>query len=248
LYQLVYRLLNRNRKWITISMALQHALEREYHLVPHKCLHVHNPVASGTELAPGKVVNEPFTIIYAGSVFDMHFDAILMTGKAIQALNRNYGRNAFELILFTTQSFWQSWQHAFKSADISYGGFVHPDALPVSLSKAELLLVASAYDERYRHMVEASIQTKLTEYMRTGVPILSVGPAYSACHAFLRDWHSGWVFEGTSVDALGAFIEQIKTDKATSDAYCTNALHVVATHFSKPVVQEKLYTFLAEVV
>ena len=112
------------------------------------------------------------------------------------------------------------------------------------LPTAWLLLCTASFEEEHQSFSRSSVQTKLTDYMSAGKPLLFVGPAESASGRFVETWDCGFTI-GTSNPTDIA--ERLLAISRMTEQYirkADNAARQARTTFSKPAVQQRLYDFL----
>lgn len=238
-------LLERADGWLMISSQLENDLVGRYRILPKRSLVVHNPVDLASLSQPDFSIHEgTFKIIYAGSIWTMHYDAVTVIADAIFELRRQ-GYD-IEFILHTPAVFWQKYQLFWESRQVVNGGMIPYKDLQTYLQQADLLLVASSFRQDHAHVSRSSVQTKLTDYMASGRPILSCGPIYGACNGFVKNWNCGLICNTDNISAIKQLLIQAVQDRATNQVFAYNAFHVVKQQFDKQKVSEKLYQFIAE--
>ncbi|MFM6344219.1 MAG: hypothetical protein ACKPFK_03600, partial [Dolichospermum sp.] len=116
------------------------------------------------------------------------------------------------------------------------------------LQKADLLLVVSSFLPEYAHITASSVQTKLTDYMASGKPILACGPSYAACNQFIKTWNCGLLCESNQVDEIKeTLLKQIQNPKKL-DSLARTAFKVVIDNFESSKVISNLYQFIQETI
>ena len=242
--QLCHFVLKQASGWLMISSQLEKQLMKQYQIVPKRSHIVHNPVNIRNKKLPDFVpyTSETFKIVYAGAIWPMHYDAIAVVAEAIYEL-RQSGVN-IELILHTPLNFWHLYQKSWETWEVTYGSLIPYEQLNDYLQKANLLLVASSFLPEYAHMISSSVQTKLTDYMASGKPILTCEPSYGACNEFIKTWKCGVVCETNQITKIKEILlEQLQN---TSELYqlAKNGFEVVNNHFETNIVRNKLYDFI----
>lgn len=228
---------------IHISKTLQQTVERRYKISTPQSIVLHNPVNKRGEV---KVkMQQPFVIAYAGSIWPMHWDALLITAKAVKHLQQK--GLLIQLQIFCKAHFWEQYKKYLQVEDVLYKGFVEYDNLPQALEHTDIGLVTASYEKAYAAFSKSSVQTKLTDYMSIGKPILSVGPSYAIGHQFVQEHDCGFVIDTEEISEVAKQIEAIVENESTWYAKSINALNAIEHHFEKRIVQEKLYQFLEQV-
>ncbi len=243
-----YKLLKESSGWLTISEYLEADLSQQYQLTPKKSLVISNSINTFGNEYP----NEPyhlggtFKIIYAGSIWGMHFDALAIVAEAIYQLQ--YEGQKIELVIYTKQEFWDRYKEVLERFNVKYGSFIVPySELYRYLKQSNLLLVTCSFLSEYVHVIRSSLLSKLTEYMATGVPILSCGPKYSACNRFLKKWDCALVCETNQVDGVKKFLFEHIHDRRKLECLALRAFEVFQQNFEKKQVENKLYSFFESI-
>ncbi len=237
-------LLRESVAWMAISPYLQtsmHAfsgVERPAHVV-------HNAVAldAGEPAALAAPRTGRVRVAYAGSVWPMHFDAVAAVAQGVQRL-RAAGED-IEFVLFTDRFFWGRHAADWTRWDVVDGGLVPYEALGAALGDCDLLLVASSFDPSQAHMSRSSIQTKVTDYMAAGRPMLACGPHDAASHRFLDEHQCAYFAEDPAPAAIDAALRACITSRAAGPALARRAWDVARREHELGAVTTRLYAFLA---
>lgn len=238
-------LLSQASGWLTISDQLEKELINRYGILPDRSLVVHNPVELSILSPPDFSLHEgTFKVVYAGSIWSMHFDAVAAIAEAIFELRQD-GCD-IELILHTPQIFWDQYQQSWQSWQVTYGSMIPYHDLQIYLKRADLLLVASSFKPEYTHITRSSVQTKLTDYMASGRPILSCGPVYSACNDFIHQRNCGLVCDNSNIESIKFVLQQAIDERVVSQSFAQTAFDIVSSVFDKHQVTHQLFQFISE--
>jgi len=231
--------------WLMISDQLKCDLQERYQVVPPTSLIVHNPVDLASLPAPDFSIHHgTFKIIYAGSIWVMHYDAVAIVAETVFQL-RNEGHD-IEFILHTPSPFWQQYQDFWESRQVVNGGMIPYDDLHLYLQKGDLLLVASSFLPEYAHITRSSVQTKITDYMASGRPILAYGPGYSACNQFVKIHQCGLICETSQVSSLKSFLIKAKQNYNDHQSLGHQAYRILQCHFDKTYQTSNLYKVISK--
>lgn len=241
--QYVKQVLQKADGWLMISDQLKCDLQERYQVIPPTSLIVHNPVDLASLPAPDFSIHHgTFKIIYAGSIWVMHYDAVAIVAETVFQL-RNEGHD-IEFILHTPSPFWQEYQDFWESRQVVNGGMIPYDDLHLYLQKGDLLLVASSFLPEYAHITRSSVQTKITDYMASGRPILAYGPGYSACNQFIKKWKCGLECNSSLSSDLSKIIQIAMQTKNSQKSLAQQAYSVAENTFDKPQISQKLNSFI----
>jgi hypothetical protein len=109
-----------------------------------------------------------------------------------------------------------------------------------------MLLVCTSFSPESKHVVRSSLLTKLTDYMAAGKPILSCGPAYSACNRFIEKWDCGITCSSQSVESVKKIIKKSMSKPEMLHEMADRATLVLEENFSEIVVTNRFYDFIAQ--
>ena len=246
---LTCKILKKSTSWLMISKQLQNELSLRYGIKPKRSLIVHNPVDLSHKNVPSLTKESPnsiFRIAYAGSIQVMHYDALASVAEAVHQL-RCEGL-LIELVVYTAQGFWDFYQTQLQCWEVIYGGLIPYNELSDHLKCADLLLVATSFLPEYAHMVRSSVLTKLTDYMATGIPMMSCGPSYSACNHFVNQWDCGLICETNNIVEVKNFLIKQMNNHSLNQQIAAQAFEVLKDQFEKTKVSNSLYNFLQQTV
>lgn len=238
-------LLRDSAAWLTISPYLLSST-REFSGVDRPALVVHNPVSLAG--SPPAALSAPragrFRIGYAGSVWPMHWDAVAAVAQGVQRLGA--AGTDIEFVLFTDRYFWERHQDDWKRWNVVDGGLLPYAELGGTLGGCDLLLVASSFEPSQAHMSRSSIQTKVTDYMAAGRPILACGPHMAASNDFLRRHDCARFAEDPDPAAIDVVLRHCVATRADGPVMARRAWEAVTREHDLVGVTDRLYAFLAE--
>lgn len=237
-------LLRDSAAWLAISPFLAERLAAIAG-VSRPAMVVHNPVSLPGEPPAALTAprHGPFRIGYAGTVWPMHYDAIVVVAAAAARL-RERGTDV-RLVLHTGAYHWQAHAGEWARLGVEYGGLVPYDSLTPRLGEYDLLLVASSFEREQAPMTRSSIQTKVTDYMAVGRPILACGPADGACNVYLREHDCAWLLESRDPEEADAALARCIAGRDEGQRLAGRAYDVVRRDHEAGAVTARLYEFLA---
>lgn len=237
-------LLRKAAAWLMISDQLRDGFVERYTLAAPPTMVLHNPARASSEKRRDRATTgkqRPYRVVYGGSIWPMHADAVVLTARAV-ALLRARGV-AIELVVHTSPKFAQEHAGLWTQDGVIDGGLQEPAELQRFLLEADLALVACSFAEEQRLISRSSVQTKLTEYMGAGTPILGVGPTGAASIAFIERWGVGRCC--TKPDA--AYLADVIDEFLCSDDLLEMSMRartVVSDHFDAGEVRARLWRFI----
>lgn len=239
-------LLRASSGWLAISPHLMESM-RAFTGVDRPAQVVHNPVplGPGEPAALSVARTGKFRVAYAGSVWPMHRDAVAAVAASV-ARARAEGMD-MEFVLFTDRYFWGRYETDWRRWGVVDGGLIPYAELGTALGDCDLLLVASSFDGAQAHMSRSSVQTKVTDYMAAGRPILGCGPHDAASNRFLRERECAYFAEDRAPDAVDAALRACVQARADGPALARRAYDVVKREHEVGEVTARLYGFLQRV-
>lgn len=245
IHSVIQTILTENRNWLMISDELTKVLSDRYNIAPNKLLVVHNPVDIRDAIIPEKRNADKIVLAYAGALWDMHMDALVLVAKAVNIIK---GRMPVELVIYTSNHFWNWRKDCLEPYGVVYGGSLAYKDVPKYLSQAQaLIVVASFRKELYTH-ARASLQTKVTDYLKCRRLVISVGPGYAANHNFLKKHQCGICIETNQIEALAGSLECVLVNIDQYDGLIANGWALLEREFTKTIVHEKVVNFLGECI
>ena len=231
--------------WLSISPYLL-ASTREFAGTERPAHVVHNPVPLS---APPEALRAPragrFRVAYAGSVWPMHWNAVSAVAQSVQRL-RTAGTD-IEMVVFTDRYFWGRYESEWQRLGVVDGGLVPYSQLSTALGDCDVLVVASSFEPSQAHMSRSSIQTKVTDYLAAGRPILACGPSDAASNRFLRERALALFAEDPAPASMDAALSACVAARADGPALARRGWDVVRAEHEMGVVTDRLYAFLAAV-
>jgi len=237
-------LLKNANKWIMISEQLKELFEEALKIRVKECFIAHNPIDKDKIFALPNSNSDSFEIAYAGSIWPMHIDAVKLVAKALKLLkDRNININ---FTLYTMPYFWDTYKQYWEENKVINGDWIPYEELRNFLPQKDILIVASSFEEKEKDLIKSSIQTKVTDYLSFGVPVLSIGPEYAACHHFIKKWNCGFIFQKNDAIELAKYLEYLMNNKGAAKKTAIDFLPVLMENFETKKVSEKLYAFINE--
>lgn len=237
------KILHENTAWLMISDYLAEIFVNRYQLKPARILAIHNPVDISKLKIPALTKKkEQYTIAYAGSLWHMHFDAFLVIAKAITLLKPEMN---IQLIVYTKQEQWEWRKKMIEPLNVIYGGNISYKKIHDKLEQADCLLITSSFSEEWKNHSKASVQTKLTDYLKAGRLIIGCGPSYSVNIKFLKENNCGICIETKNVQEAAGLLQQVFDNIEDYKQYVLNGYTLIKNDFNFEKVHQQLKDFLA---
>ncbi len=244
LHQQIKELLASNHRWMVIGNELADVFIERYKVQPEIILPVHNPVSLNN--APAERIPEQagkITLAYAGALWPMHFDALLIVAKAVRKLQLNQN---IELVVYTRQNFWDWRKGQLEPLGVSYGGSIPYEEIHSQLAKADGLVLVSSFSEKLYTHAKASVQTKITDYLKSRQLVISCGPDYSANHTFLRKYDCGACIESMDDSVVADGIREVTENLSSYRYMVDNGWKILQEEFSFETIHSELKEFLSD--
>jgi glycosyltransferase involved in cell wall biosynthesis len=241
----VVNLLRSAAGWLVISDQLRDVFVERWALTAPPTLVVHNPARASSQPRRDRVARGAgggCRIVYAGSIWPMHADALTLAADAVGLL-RSRGEDC-ELVVHTAPDFVRRHGSLFQRSGVVDGGLRDPAQLREDLLEADLALLACSFAEEQRTMSRSSLQTKLTDYMSAGTPILGVGPDDAASIRFVEQWGVGRCCTTPDRARLADVIAELARS-GELPRIAERARRVVREHFDSDEVRDRVWRFVA---
>jgi glycosyltransferase involved in cell wall biosynthesis len=241
----IKKILANAKGWIMISEPLKKKMEQFFNLKAPPCLIVHNPSST---ILPIKMKPSYSTLhfAYAGSLWDMHFDALEALVDTFPMLKKAGFDASLTVYTSPEQKSYRKWW--FENNDLIYGGYLEANDLHDALYTADALIVTASFKGITRTSSECSLQTKTTEYLGLGLPIVSIGPTYGVCNHFFSGYQCGFVIETIDIKALAEQLIAVFTTLDEIKARTENARQLALGYYSQKEVHARFRKFLSEML
>lgn len=237
-------ILRKCNSWFVISDNLAAILSERYKTIPKRLLVVHNPVNTYNLIrVKSTQIDKNCTIAYSGSLWPMHFDALLLMAKAIAILKQQLD---IILIIYSQESHWNWRKNDLIPLGVVYGGFIPYTKIHATLGEANMLLVTSSFLQQWYTHTKGSLQTKITDYLAAQRLIISCGPSYSTNNAFLKKYHCGICIETQDVDCIAKNLLQVVQNFSDYEVLPRTGYEVLLSQYSFEAVHEKVKSFLQQ--
>ena len=242
------RLLRGAAGWLAVSDALLDSMAARTGARPAHTAVVHNPVPIPLQRPAALDVpcTGPFSIGYAGSLFPMHIDAVMAVAESAARLRAT--GTPVRFTLYTDHKFWGNNEATWTALGVENGGLLPYEQLHERLREHDLLLVASSFRADQAQISRASLQTKVTDYMLAGRPILACGPSYAASNLFLRQHDCALFAEDPAPDAIDVVLRTAIANRAANAGLARRAFEIVVRDHSGPAVAERMAEVLRAAV
>lgn len=242
IHQSIKKLLSNNKSWMMISEDLAKILTERYNIKPESLLEVHNPVdisnAPNVDLLTSK---KEVTLAYAGALWPMHFDSFKLVAAAVNKLKATMKIN---LVLYTSVNFWDWHKSVIEPLGVVYGGSIPYKDIHNKLSEADALILVSSFLQKYSSHSKGSLQTKITDYLKSKRLIISCGPSYSANHNFLKKYDCGMCIETTDVEEVALQLNNILENIEANQKIVQNGWELLNSEFTFDKIHEKMKSFI----
>lgn len=243
LHDAIKTILQASKSWMMISEELGLILKERYDSSPQNILAIRNPVLLNDTLIINPVTQKSsYTLAYAGALWPMHYDSFLIIAKAVNLLSITKN---IQLVLYSGEQYWRWRKDDIESLNVIYGGSIPYNQIHEKLSKADACLLVSSFSPELFTHAKASIQTKITDYLKAKRLIISCGPDYSANHTFLKSNNCGICIETNNVVEVANILKNIFNKIENYQYMVDNGYKVLQDEFNFEVVQNKLKEFLA---
>ncbi len=189
-------------------------------------------------------INQPVNLItYAGSIWPMHADALIAVAKAIHLMQAG-GEQNFSLCLYTSQEHWEKYKSMLQGAGVHWGGWLPYDEVRTKFTDASWLLCTASFDKAYKAYTISSVQTKLTDYISAGRPVLVVAPQGAASGEWVINETCGYWLQTQEPVQIATQLLYLAKQPLDWQKKAERASLMASTNYSAAAVQQRLYQFL----
>jgi glycosyltransferase involved in cell wall biosynthesis len=229
----------------SVLMSIGEAMSEEYKIrYSREFIPFHNPIDINKWIPYSKKdwsSHDHFKILYAGRVGLGMKASIIDIARVVNSLSRRYSNLIFEIQTINESELTKTIdfnEHVICVKPVAYS------KLPEKFAAADLLVLPVDFDERSIRFLKYSFQTKISEYMISGTPVLVYAPAVTATARYALKY--GWAYVVT--DRNDAELEKAITD-LISDADLRKRLGEKGKQIAKEnedsqLVREKFRTCL----
>ncbi|WP_299448235.1 glycosyltransferase [uncultured Phascolarctobacterium sp.] len=208
-YRKVMEAFRRLLKNAKCCLAASHNMAKEY---KEKYSAVCIPVIPSLEAnSPSikKSNNNEFHIGYSGQIYSKkEFSSFI---DALDSIGWNYNGKRIILNVFTD---YIDPDILKQHPNIKSSGWIPQEELLNRLSCMDLCYCPYRFDKYFEVIARLSFPSKLTSYLKSGVPVLVHAPEYSSISSFIQDGVTGYVCNSTNVDTM---VEKLKIIISDSD-------------------------------
>jgi glycosyltransferase involved in cell wall biosynthesis len=222
---------------IAVNEVLAADLRARYGVEPHI---IHNSI----DLAPyesagdgGRKRSEggEVAIVYAGDVYEAHYDAFRNLVRAVESLRRPEVR----LHLYTTRTAEELSAQGIAGASVVVHRHRELSAMPGVQRSADLLFLPLAFSSPYPELVRTSAPGKLGEYLASRRPVLVHAPRDSFVSWYCREHGCGVVVDESDPARLARAIEGVLGDEALQRELGARGWERARADFSSTAAREK---------
>lgn len=190
--------------WFPISNQMQTQFEKAYEISSLKSVLVfQNPIAIGKMIRCVKP-KPSLRLVYAGSIYPNHLQPLLLFVQAVNAYPAK-----IQLDIYTKPEF-NHLLEGYLSNRVQIKGQILYRDLHQTLSNYTFGIVTESFDT-VNHVAAASVQTKINDYILSGVLPVVIGPIDGACHQHVWQHQIGHVYNGMPcVEAMTEFIQVLE--------------------------------------
>lgn len=183
-----------------MSWAMSKEFEKEYGV---KCVTNIPSLESGKLSKVTRKKNNRYVIGYAGQLYATEeFDVLV---AALNELGWNY--KGKDIVINLYGSYFDGKYHTIKGIKIY--PHINQDKLLSILAKSDLLYCPYWFSNEFEYAARISFPSKLTTYLKTGVPILIHAPEYASPRIFLESNNAAYLSDSLEVKSMLKKIKEI---------------------------------------
>ncbi len=155
---------------------------------------------------------ECLRIVYAGTLTGATDDSFRLLLELIKSEKlRDYGVNAWELLLFVMATPEQAQAAGWGHERIKFQGWVSQAELKSALATADILFLPFSFREEERFATSQAFPSKTADYLNSGKPILIFAPPYSSLVRYAQQFGFAEIVAEPDQEQLARCIARIWT-------------------------------------
>jgi glycosyltransferase involved in cell wall biosynthesis len=230
----------------SILMSISESMSREYKVRYGKEFHpFHNPISLEEWLPHTKKDwsrKGKFCILYAGRIGIGMEESIVEFAQCIHELSKEIPDLIFEIqsndvsriknqVVFNNHVIW--------TKQIPY------NQLPKKFSSADLLLMPVDFDERSLKFIKLSFQTKISEYMISGTPVIVYADKRTEVARYVNELGWGFLVSNRNSDNLKEAIKKLYGDQPLRRFLGSKAVMIACEKEDSIKVREEFRNYLS---
>jgi glycosyltransferase involved in cell wall biosynthesis len=173
-------------------------------------------------------INKPLKIGYFGAVANWQRDALTAFAGALKGTDTQLhiysGVDELPIDL--------------QVNEVHFKGRIAPQEVQATMRKYDAVLLPISFKDELRNMSQFNIATKMSEYLACGVPIIAVGPAYSAMIKYLAEHEAAITVLSNKKEDITAAISLLR-DKKQVLHILKNTQHLVKSEVGTQPMHQK---------
>lgn len=187
----------------SMSWAMSNMFETEYGA---KCI-TNIPGLEVGKVKPSDIsLKDKFVIAFAGQLYAIKELDILV--KALEKMDWKHNGREIKLVLYG-KKFDDKYN---KYEGIKIKGYVPQGKLLSLLASADLLYCPYWFDKEFEKASRISFPSKLTSYLKSGVPVLVHAPSYASPRIFLEEYNAAYICGSMKEDDMVVKLKEIIED------------------------------------
>jgi glycosyltransferase involved in cell wall biosynthesis len=178
-------------------------------------------------------LNKPLRIGYFGAVANWQRDALIAFADALKGTDT-------QLHIYSGVD---ELPDGLQTSEVHFKGRLAPDEVQATMCNYDAVLLPISFKDELRNMSEFNIATKMSEYLACGVPIIAVGPVYSAMIKYLVEHEAAITVSSTQKEDIANAISLLRDQKQVSHIL-KNAQNLVQIEVGTIPMREKLVSVI----
>ncbi len=145
---------------------------------------------------------------YFGGVSGWQLDAMQALTKMLNLVNA-------ELFIYSASI--QKLPESLNEENVYLESQISPDQVQNRMQNYDVILLPISFKEEYRNLSEFNIATKMSECLSSGIPVLAIGPEYSAMIKYLREGDLAFILTSLSKEDFISVFKKIRNKNITEN-------------------------------
>jgi len=193
-----------------------------------------------------KTNNNPFQIVYAGTINSKNFSGLRIFTEIIEELNSQWKRIYFKIYTFQPRLEYYRSLYEKPPFVIMDEAPDNDDDMASILGEADLLFIPADFTKRSIERMRYSIFAKISAYMASGTPILFFGPPEIASVEYAMKENWAYVINKNDRSILRKGLIELMSNSNLLDMLTKNAKKIVKRDFEASNITESFRNTLLE--
>jgi glycosyltransferase involved in cell wall biosynthesis len=181
-----------------------------------------------------KVGNDPFQIIYTGSIYSAHYDSFKRLILAMELAESDWN-----LHIYTSISPEILAENGIVGSRVKILPYVRRVEAILAMIRSDALFLPLAFESQYPEVIRSSSPGKIGDYLSSGTPVLVHAPSDSYVAKLFIDNNCGIVIDVPDAIAISKALHKLASDLRNNEVLSRNSRMTATNEFAREVNFER---------